>query len=239
MSLKQRNLAELTRTALAVSDPRSPTYKDYLTNQELQALTAPPAAAVSRVLSWLGETAALAGDGATVTASPTVREAKALFSTDSISTIYNHLTGEFKLRAGRFSVHPAVAGDVETVFGLHGLPLPLEIISVQAPPGKGPPAVTPAVLTKYYDIPAVDAAGESIPALLSIALRCSLLTHPRRCPLPRHGPAGGCRVPGADDERDRPRGFLRQVRPGRCRRGRHGLRVPRRAEEGRQRNRGR
>jgi subtilase family serine protease len=149
ISLAQRNMSELTKVAMAVSDPKSPSYKHYLTNDQVKVLTSPPSEVVARVMAWLGDTAALQGDGATITASPSVREAELLFSTE-ISSIFNHATGQTRLRAAEFSVPTVVRNDITSVFGLHGLPLPLEIASFAPPKPPEPPAVTPAVLKKYY-----------------------------------------------------------------------------------------
>eukprot|EP01052_Picozoa_sp_SAG31_P057183 SAG31_NODE_16781_length_696_cov_1.117253_1_plen_88_part_01 len=41
VALKQKNLDKLAETALEVSDPRSTSYKHYLSNEDIQAMTAP------------------------------------------------------------------------------------------------------------------------------------------------------------------------------------------------------
>ena len=53
VGVHQTNLAELERVLLAVSEPASPQYGQYLTNHQAHALVAPETKHVDAVLHWL------------------------------------------------------------------------------------------------------------------------------------------------------------------------------------------
>lgn len=53
VAIKQQNLDKLASIALAVSDPSSPSYTNYLTNDEIATMAAPSNADVAAVTGWL------------------------------------------------------------------------------------------------------------------------------------------------------------------------------------------
>jgi len=55
IAIKQRNLDQLERTLMSVSDPRSGHYGEHLTNDQVQQLVAPNPESISLVADWLNE----------------------------------------------------------------------------------------------------------------------------------------------------------------------------------------
>ena len=53
ISVRQQNIAELEKAALAVSTPGHPRYGKHRTVAQIEALTAPAQADVARVTAWL------------------------------------------------------------------------------------------------------------------------------------------------------------------------------------------
>ena len=83
VALKQTNVEMLTATLYSVSDPDSPKYGEFLTRDEVHALTAPSAVTKSAVRAWLGSAAVEATpSGDFVTLDTTVGVAEKLLSAE-------------------------------------------------------------------------------------------------------------------------------------------------------------
>ena len=152
LSLRQRNLPELRRMALAVSTPSHPQYGKYLAQSQLDALTSPSVADVRAVSDWLRTEQGVSYEveRELVRVQTTVERATTLLQT-RFAWRAIHESGPL-LRATDFSLPARVAQAVACVFGLHGLPLP------ERPPLRGSGAlaarkavkITPAVLATTY-----------------------------------------------------------------------------------------
>jgi subtilase family serine protease len=148
--------------ALDRSNPTSPRYGNYLTMDQVNAMTAPPHAAVVNVLTWAqsaGATVTPSRLGATVTIKGTVGQISTLFGTN-VAHVRNTETKQTVMRAGDFKLPAHVAEVVSVVHGLHGLPLPPSSAIVTPTPlvrAPGEPVdVTPALLAKYVQhIPSI------------------------------------------------------------------------------------
>ena len=146
--LEQTNLDAVKRTALAVSTPGHAEYGRFLSAKQLDALTAPAPAHVAAVTTWLeGADVAYTRTRELLHVSTTVGAASTLLST-SFAT-YTDVDGRAIVRAAAYSLPPAVDEAVSTIFGLHGLPLPMEKPLHAAP---GVAKVTPSVIAKTYSM---------------------------------------------------------------------------------------
>lgn len=160
LSLKKRNLDELYRVAYAVSDPSGPSYGQFLSTGDLDALTAPSAADLAQVEAWLATAGVpftrLAGEE-TIEASLTVATAGALLKS-SFSFVACVATGQGTLRAGNYWLPEAIHDKLSAVYGMHGLPLPPR---VSAEPNPMTAKITPAVLAETYKISGVKPTGSN------------------------------------------------------------------------------
>ena len=123
--VKEQNLDQLTKTALEVSDPESPKYTQYLTQLQIDQLTAPKASDVQTVRTWLATQTSciVAGHKNRVfTVKCSAEAAGALLST-SFRRLHNRKTGQRAVRASHFALPSKVEAACH-VQGLHGLPLP-------------------------------------------------------------------------------------------------------------------
>ena len=159
LALTEQNRGELLRTAAAVSDPRSPSYGRYLTQTQLDALTAPLAAHTAGVLAWLERSGvAFRRVGvASVSVRTSAEQASRLLRT-SFHVLRHVETGRTIVRAGDYELPADIQGAVAAVFGLHQLPMPpstrnrrLPTLAVQQEA-----AVTPAVLASTYGVRGVN-----------------------------------------------------------------------------------
>ena len=119
-------LAQVRQAALDVSTPTHERYGHYLTQGEIDAMTAPTAADTAAVEAWLSGTPAGGGCSTTRVRKGRIFEvgcahgaAERLLQT-SIRSIHNPRTGQHLLRAADCWFPQSV----RAVFGLHGLPLP-------------------------------------------------------------------------------------------------------------------
>ena len=142
--LRQQNVDQLKRHALAASTPNNPLYTKYLLQEEIDSLTAPASHSVSVVQAWLsthGVTSQLQKDRIMV--STTASIACALLGTSFVTLRKDDKTLTRAHGDARLPHH--VSPHVSTIFGLHGLPLPA------AEPISSPvPLVTPAVIQTTY-----------------------------------------------------------------------------------------
>jgi subtilase family serine protease len=154
--VKEQGREEIRRKAIAVSDPASPDYGNFLTRRQVQDITRPKAEDMSAVTSWLdshGVGYKIQGVS-NVIAEMTVASASQLFST-TFHVAEHRAHGQALVRASDYEIPAEVEASISTVFGLHGLPLPprdLLIASHGDALPKRPANVTPDVLNKVYGI---------------------------------------------------------------------------------------
>ena len=138
-----------------MSDPTSPTYGEFLTRQQVAAITAPKTEDMAAVTGWLTANGVKPTiRNSNVVATMSVAEASKLFDTE-FHVAEHKSEHKSVVRAGDYTVPAAVDAAVTTIFGLHGLPLPKRQATF-ASHGKAPPhmpaAVTPDVLASTYSI---------------------------------------------------------------------------------------
>merc|ERR1711957_490487 len=107
-----------------VSDPKHPSYGNYLSSAALSALTAPSAAHVAAVETWLSESnVPFNRVGELVEVKLTATSAAKLLST-TFHHAANDATGQAVVRADDYLLPAQIEDAVAAVFGMHGLPLP-------------------------------------------------------------------------------------------------------------------
>lgn len=164
VSLKQRNMPELKRRALAVSTPGDESYGKFMAIEDIDALTAPAPDTFARVRAWLHEhdvaTYKIVRENFYV--HTTVAKASPLLRTTFSAY---HKDGRTLIRAANYSLPAGVAEVTATTMGLHGLPAP------RSPPistaAKSPPKVTPSVIATTYSMgsPYVNPKSKNIQAV--------------------------------------------------------------------------
>jgi hypothetical protein len=153
LAVQEQNLDRVLEIAREVSDPKSARYGEFLTQIQLDEMTAPLAEDMGNVTGWL-DTHALeyTVDRSNVHVVTDIPTAQNLFDTQ-FHIAMNKGTAQFVVRAGSFTIPACVNNAVVAVFGLHGLPLPPKR-KISAP---GQPAnVTPTVLSIDYGIKGVE-----------------------------------------------------------------------------------
>ena len=121
----KEGLAKLKHHALAASTPTDPQYRDHLTLEQINALTAPSNVAWEAVSSWLSTelpAANVTREGSHFDVVSSVGDVSQLFSTQ-FEVLVNINTEQAVLRANAYTVPEHIEGRVATIFGLHGLPL--------------------------------------------------------------------------------------------------------------------
>ena len=158
--VQEQGADEIRRIATAVSDPRSPEYGNFLSSAEIIAKSTPSVEDMAAVTNWLDA----AGVGyqtrhSNIIATMPVSAASTLFSTTFHAV--EHLAHPRTLirAAADYALPAEVAASVQTVFGLHGLPLPPRTAELQiashGPFPRQPANVTPAVIAETYGIKGV------------------------------------------------------------------------------------
>jgi tripeptidyl-peptidase-1 len=138
-----------------VSNPRSPNYAKYPSMQELVEMTAPKSESVAAVAAWLREESVdFTVKAHTFELDLSVDEASALFNTE-FHAMTNSMTGQTATVGTAVHVPPHLADHIETVFGVHELPLPPR----RAVKSANVASVTPAVITKTNNVSGVTPAG--------------------------------------------------------------------------------
>jgi len=128
MAVREQNMDRIREIALNVSNPDSSTYGKYLTQAQIDEITAPTMADVTAVRSWLtaehfeGDVQEAQGGRLFVLTAPATAMG-ALLKTQ-FRSVTNAATGQTALRASSFALPVATATAVAAVFGVHGLPLP-------------------------------------------------------------------------------------------------------------------
>ena len=177
LSIRQRNVIELKRLALAVSEPSHPSYGKFASASEVAALTAPAAVDIDTVSQWLRDhqIGSFVVRQELVKATMSVSRASKLLNTTFTwwRGIDAHIDRPIRvLRAAAFSLPERVARVVEASFGLHGLPLPPQHatpLPLQAASGQATPlAVTPSVISTAYRIgcPLINGSGANRQAIV-------------------------------------------------------------------------
>lgn len=142
-------VAQIKEIALEVSDPTSNKYGNYLSSSELAAMTAPSNEALETVSTWLlaHDITSFVIKGSRVEVVTNHQLARDLFQT-RFQSIFNREHNQVVVRAGDYTLPEDVEAVTAAVFGLHGLPLPPRENAASSAPAD----VTPAVLTKTYNI---------------------------------------------------------------------------------------
>ena len=122
--MKDTRIAEIKRIALAVADPASVRYGDFLSAPQIASLTAPNEHDVAVITEWLtGSVTSFRVNGNRIDASATLAQAELLFQTQ-FALLVNQVTGQRVPRASSYILPDNIVARVQAVFGLHGLPLP-------------------------------------------------------------------------------------------------------------------
>jgi subtilase family serine protease len=153
--VREQGAEKIRRIAHQVSDPSSPSYGDFLTSAQITDITAPRPEDMKVVTTWLeSHGVGYQTRHSNVVAVMTVATASELFST-SFHTAVHPAHGQSLIRAGDYSLPSEVQVAVQTIFGLHGLPLPpraaVTIASHSSLPGE-PAKVTPDVIHSTYGV---------------------------------------------------------------------------------------
>jgi tripeptidyl-peptidase-1 len=127
VGLKSRNGDVIRALLLEVSDPSSPKYGQYLTNDEVTALVASEEAVVGPVVAWLRAAGArkveLVGNKDLLRVELDVAHAERAFEV-SLHTLRHEVRTDIEIvrGTGKYSVPAAVAEHIDFVEGLHRLP---------------------------------------------------------------------------------------------------------------------
>eukprot|EP01047_Picozoa_sp_COSAG01_P084983 COSAG01_NODE_18479_length_1073_cov_1.290554_2_plen_227_part_01 len=158
-----------------VSDPASASYGEFLTTAEIMELTAPKPEDMSAVTSFLGNNGiAYQTRHSNVIAAMDVATASALFST-TFHVAINDKHSQAIIRAADYELPDEIENSVQSVFGMHGLPLPpkelkyeshgMTMHKLQGDHGDAalpPTNVTPDVLNRIYGISSARPSGSII-----------------------------------------------------------------------------
>eukprot|EP00756_Hemistasia_phaeocysticola_P067191 Hpha_TRINITY_DN9783_c0_g1::TRINITY_DN9783_c0_g1_i2::g.10297::m.10297/K01279/TPP1, CLN2; tripeptidyl-peptidase I len=157
--IREQNIDTLKNIALEVNTPSSPKYGHFLTQAELDKLTAPTPSDVAVVTDWLSSEGVdyVFRTPSNVEVSTSVAKASLMLST-LFHEITNHKHGQSVVRAADYFLPSLVHDATAAIFGLHGLPLPptkaLRISSTQ-----GAAIVTADVLASTYNFTGVKGTG--------------------------------------------------------------------------------
>lgn len=155
---------QVKRIALDVSDPDSDQYGNFLTQEDLDKITAPRESDMQNVKKWLADNN-LAFDQRGVSnlvITTSVRAASRALRT-RFHTVSNNKYSQAIVRAAEYSVPDDVHQSIAAIFGLHGLPLPptKPLVISSTRPGKPIEPVTPGVLASTYNINGVKVTGSA------------------------------------------------------------------------------
>ena len=150
---KENNLERLSQIASEVSDPVNPRYGSFLSQRELDDLTAPDAAHVSVVHDWLKvfSTDILLHRNRTFVAKLNVRKAEVMLST-KFRPIVHEKNKQQLLRGADYVLPNHIEDAVGAVFGVHGLSAPQSQKSQSTPVSASATNVTPAVISRLYNV---------------------------------------------------------------------------------------
>mmetsp|Transcript_28506 Transcript_28506/g.51830 ORF Transcript_28506/g.51830 Transcript_28506/m.51830 type:complete len:592 (-) Transcript_28506:171-1946(-) len=150
VQVREQNLETLRRVAYDVSDPTSASYGRFLSQEEIDKLTAPSAEDTQAVQNWLSSVQGVdiieVRQDRTFFVEGPISAVGSMFQT-SFRRLRNSQTGQTAMRAGDYILPTEVEASVSGMFGLHGLPLPPKEQTL--PPAA---AVTPDVITGQYKV---------------------------------------------------------------------------------------
>ena len=169
MALRQRHLDELERRFLAVSDPASEEYLDFMTAADIQALVSPPAEEKEPVYAWLHSISpapVVLDFGDSLEVRTTVAGASALLATE-FHRFTHAESGKSVVRAwGDLSLPEDVRTRVHTLFGVTDFPVmrysahwrSVDGAHVEVAPGQPPvvvenDAIVPQTVQSMYRTP--------------------------------------------------------------------------------------
>ena len=159
--VKEQGEKEIKEIAKAVSDPKSAKYGQFLTQRQVDKITAPKAEDMAAVVDWLeaNDIEHSIRGVSNVVVRATIRDAARLLKTQ-FRTL-SHSENDYSIvRAAHFALPAEVSDAIATHFFLHGLPLPRSTpVAASIMPGQ-PVAVTPEVLSKKYGV-----SGVKVPPL--------------------------------------------------------------------------
>jgi len=142
----KESISNIKKIALAVSDPKSEHYGEFVGDPQKLAT---PTSSLAEVQDWLAnyDIRITSIVGSRIEIAATQAQAEKLFST-SFSTLVN--SGMTVIRAGAYVLPDSIEAKLGAVFGLHGLPLPQA--GPPPPHPAQPAAVTPSVLISTYKV---------------------------------------------------------------------------------------
>jgi subtilase family serine protease len=156
IALKQseKGMEALRTYAQRVSNPQDALYAKYLSQEEVDSYVLPEKHVAEKVLKWASATGCEAKNVRELVhvRCKTLESAEQLLETKFHMAFSSH-TSQSKTRAGDVFIPEEIRSLVQTVYGLHGLPLPPRATPVN---DVGSPAnVTPAVISSAYQISGV------------------------------------------------------------------------------------
>jgi tripeptidyl-peptidase-1 len=172
-SLVEQNMEKLKSIALQVSTPGSAMYGQHLSQTAIDAIVAPSNASLKHVVEWLsqatGPTAMITQRREVITLETTAADAaQALHATSGFVHFHNTKTEQRALRlVGDIRLPRDVAPLIQSIYGIHGLPLPPRRSIATAPVrkiGDAPvqAAITPKEIRAAYQVDAA-AIGSGSP----------------------------------------------------------------------------
>ncbi len=158
VALTQQNLDILEQTFWAVSDPRSPFYQHFMTQEEILAIVAPPKADHDIVALWLKRSGVknLKSYGDAIEGTASVVAVEKMFATKMFHFV--HEDGRRIVRQwGNLSLPDELAPFVHMVSGLTEFPVP----HLQLHPNAGQLGISPQSVQSFYGTPSSYTAKNS------------------------------------------------------------------------------
>lgn len=151
IAIKQQNVDRLKAAALAVSDPTSQSYGQFLSQTEIDAITEPAAEDLLMITTWLTSRGVISFSVKRheVRVSTHVGAAEALLET-RFSHFITPSRNKRVLLAGSYRLPAEIDAAVATIFGLHGVPLPVKPLIISS--SDASVKVTPSVLASTYAV---------------------------------------------------------------------------------------
>eukprot|EP00998_Keelungia_sp_KM082_P009393 NODE_556_length_1813_cov_78.174377_g547_i0.p1 GENE.NODE_556_length_1813_cov_78.174377_g547_i0~~NODE_556_length_1813_cov_78.174377_g547_i0.p1 ORF type:complete len:553 (+),score=148.18 NODE_556_length_1813_cov_78.174377_g547_i0:71-1729(+) len=164
LSLRNRNMGKFTEHVLEITNPASTKYAEYMSNEEIRDMIAPAPADLASVEGWLksyGIEYTISTLHDKIQLHSTVGQVQRLLSTQVQKV---ELGSQKAFRADAITI-PSELHIVESVFGVHGLPLPANSPYTISPVKSSAPEVnvkvTPKVIESTYNISGVTITGST------------------------------------------------------------------------------
>ncbi len=164
VSAKEQNIDALKGFVLEVSNPKSAIYGDFMTTSQVLDFTAPASKHLTDIEAWVRSEPACAHtlkNGRDFEITCPLAAAEALLRTRFHVIKHPNHPASPLVRAKGFSLPEAVESARSAVWGLHGLPRPVQSSLVSADPTE-PAKVTPDVIASTYGISGVKPAGGNV-----------------------------------------------------------------------------